>query len=67
MFFLLASHLIVPSLIRSNAEVADASLISMPIDLRFIARATTLVVPLPRNGSRTKSPSFEQPAIIRRM
>ena len=51
------------SLIRSQALAAFPSPNSVVIDRRFQARATVEVVPLPQNGSSTRSPSFEQERI----
>ena len=52
------------SWIRSQALPAFASPNSVVIDRLFQARATVEVVPLPQNGSRTRSPSLLQARMI---
>src|ERR1043165_3804475 len=54
-----------PALMRANALRALSSENSSPMNRRFRAWAITPVVPLPRNGSRTRSPSFEHARITR--
>lgn len=51
--------------IRSQALAAFTSEHSIEIDRLPCALATVLVVPLPANGSNTKSPSLEQARITR--
>jgi len=54
-----------PSLMRSMAALALSLEYSVPMKFRFIAVATTAVVPEPRKGSRMVSPSFEVEAMTR--
>ena len=49
----------------ARASQAYCGSLSIPIQCRWSLRATTPVVPVPKNGSRTTSPGFELARITR--